>query len=533
MTAASKGFGPWLAIIVLVGTFGGPGEAQAYYDRVFRDGFDPAYYVAANSGSDSSNGSRQNPWKTINRAVKNANGAPAGATVYVAPGTYQEAVVFARNDLSLIGYQNTPGDQPPILADVPVDTSQIVANSIDAFPPFDPTQMPLVLGADRAVSMCVDLTDVTGITIKNLNIRNCKYGFYAGKSSRTLPENHYLFNANALEMGPTNGDYGGFAICFGMLNSVFANSNFVDSSLIINSSSEGLAIKGYENLARNVKVYSTSQSAGPSTDYYVIIYGDRNRVEHSLGWRLPGVGHIGHGFTIKDNAPDPSSGGSPTPPTVESHDNVFANNVAYNMGGGFVARHKGVTDNLFIDNVAYGTWGEANACTSGNNRYWGSTGITIRDGASNNTFVNMRAYNVCEAIEIEDTIEDGWYNADIPDGNKIIGFQAEGSKTGISYTYCPYSNSNSACPSGQSAGQNEIEDSVFLSTTTIFNAEINASAMTYKNTCFQGLGSSGAFRSGSNASTITPSQFTNARFVDINNYPTTGGWPAQASSCDN
>lgn len=524
---------PW-SLLALIWLCAAPDPAAAYYDPIFRDGFEAAYYVSATTGSDSNTGGRQDPWKTINRAVKNANGAPSGATVYVAPGTYAEEVDFARDNISLIGYTSTLGDQPRILADVPVDTSQIEEGETSAFPAFDPGEMPLVLGSDRASTECVDLTDASGVTIKNLNIRNCKYGVILGKYSRTLAENHRLFNVNVMEVGPTNGGYGGFAINAGMINSRFANGDLIENALIINSAAEGLSILGYETRARNVHVYSTDGPAGPSTDYYVIVYGSRNRIEDSYAWRLPGASHIGHGYTIKDNA-EQLNGSS----LIEGRDNLFARNVAVNMSEGFVVRHRGVTNNRFVDNVAYGTYGQARACTNveedGRTKRYGSNGITIRDGASDNTFIGTVTRDVCDVFEIVDTVEDGDSLATPPNGNLVSGLRAENSKVAIRYTSCPWEPSGRQCPVNEEAGENRIEDSVFAETNTIFSVEIVAAEMSYQGNCFEGLGNSGAFWVGGSdwLATITPGQFTNTRFVDINGYPTSGGWPAQVDSCDN
>ena len=60
----------------------------------------PMYYVAT-TGNDSASGSAAAPWRTIQHAM---NTAPAGATVQVAGGTYNELVTITRSGSAVAGY---------------------------------------------------------------------------------------------------------------------------------------------------------------------------------------------------------------------------------------------------------------------------------------------------------------------------------------------------------------------------------------------------------------------------------------------
>ncbi|GLQ86729.1 right-handed parallel beta-helix repeat-containing protein [Dyella flagellata] len=60
----------------------------------------PVYYVAT-SGNDSANGSAAAPWRTIQHAM---NSVPAGATVQVAGGTYNELVTITQSGSASAGY---------------------------------------------------------------------------------------------------------------------------------------------------------------------------------------------------------------------------------------------------------------------------------------------------------------------------------------------------------------------------------------------------------------------------------------------
>lgn len=60
----------------------------------------PVYYVAT-TGSDGADGSAATPWRTIQHAM---NTVPAGATVQVAGGTYNELVTISRSGSATAGY---------------------------------------------------------------------------------------------------------------------------------------------------------------------------------------------------------------------------------------------------------------------------------------------------------------------------------------------------------------------------------------------------------------------------------------------
>jgi hypothetical protein len=69
----------------------------------------PTYYVAT-TGSDSADGSSATPWKTIQHAV---SAVPAGGTVLVHGGVYNEAVTITRSGNATAGYitiESAPGE---------------------------------------------------------------------------------------------------------------------------------------------------------------------------------------------------------------------------------------------------------------------------------------------------------------------------------------------------------------------------------------------------------------------------------------
>jgi hypothetical protein len=473
---------------------------------LLQDGFEgsQAFYVAT-TGSDSNPGTQNQPWKTINRAVNAANGAPGGATVYVKAGNYgAENVVFSRDGIRLIGYKQSPGDQPPILANASINPG----NGTPSFPAFSAADMPLLDGGNRALGVGIKLTGRQGITIRNFNIRNYGTGLIAGKAGdRGFIEAHQLDNVNVSTIGNTNLSYDGNALQFGSISTVFSNGNVVRNSLIINAAAEGLKFVGDGNLADNVRVYGNEASGAASTDYYITVMGSYNEVRNSYIWRKPGSAHSGHGYTVKDNR-DQEAGG----PAIDATHNLFENNTAVYMGEGYVVRHRGAKDNIFRNNTAYGPFdGQAESCNGGN-------GITIRDGASDNQFLDMQMINTCDFVSFSDSTEDE--GAPKPpymgSNNRIIRATVTQSYWGI-----VFENGGDA----EDVGNNTIEDSNLNLIRFMFYASQPSALMQYTNTSFGGTVGTGnangffleaARGGGSNISYVKRSQFPGSSFHHIN-----------------
>lgn len=494
------------AFLFMLASLAGPRQAAAVYDPVFRDGFEktPAYYVSAVVGSDDNPGTRAQPWRTINRAVKDPAGAPAGSIVHVEAGNYDEYVVFRRDDITLSGYRDSPGDQPPVLVDAPINPD----NGDPVFPAFSPGDMPLLDGGDRASGIGFDLRGRRRIGLRNFNIRNYACGVLAGNGNRAFVESHRLDNVNVSTVGDVTAGYSGLGIAFGSMSTSFSNGNLVRNALVINAAAEGFKFNGDDNEADNVRVYGTEgDTVEASTDYYVIVTGRRNRVSGSYIWRKPGSAHSGHGYTLKDNA-DQQAGG----PLIEVTENLFEDDVAVNMGEGFAVRHRGVHDNRFVNGIAHGRYdGFNDSCDSGN-------GIVLRDGARANEFVGMRMIDTCQAIVVSDSSEDEGTPAPAysASANRIVGAVVENAYIGIHF--------NEGAPVRE-AGDNVITDSTFHLTRFMFHAMRPAQAMRYVDTVFggtQGTGNaSGVFRGGTHAADVVRMQFDGCSFTNVSLPP---GW---------
>lgn len=459
----------------------------------------PTFYVST-TGSNSNPGTHALPWRTITYAVGSSSPAPASSTIYIQAGDYgNENVVVRKDGLKLIGYHAKPGDQAAILV-----------KSMLPIADFEPTHQPLLRGANRSSGIAINLQGRAGVTVSNINITNYSYGISAGSTNQNFKEGHTISNVNVSQLGNPTVGYSGLGISLGSMGTRFSNGCTVRNCMIVNAAAEGLSINGDQNTADNVKVFNLETEGAASTDYYVLICGNYNLVLNSMISRAAGSSHNGHGFSIKSNAEQIIDEGQPYP-VINPQFNVIRNCVAYNLGESFVVRHRGVRNNTFIDNRAFGAGSDSNC--EGN-------GIVIRDGASDNKFINTTVQNACSGIRFNDTTEDGDTGANPPghpgSGNLIDGIS-------VRNTYYGFNFHSISVPSD--AGANTVRNSTFDRVRYVFGAARSATAMTYQNITFNGtLGilppSVGGFRTGPFSGTIVPSQFSNCSFTNI-----AGGMP--------
>lgn len=475
-------------------------------DQIFLNGFEEgatpiegAYYVSASRGNNSNPGTLSSPWKTIGKAVASSSPVEPNGVVYVEAGTYNEQVTVGKNNISLIGYKATPGDQPPILANRSIEPTSL-GNGY----PYDPADMPLLDGGNRGSGTGIDLRGRKNVTIRNFSIRNYKNGIDAGSSSSSFVEAHNLDNISVSNVG-SFGSYGGMAISLGQIwPRVYSNGNTLRNLLLINAASEGLKIFGDGNDVDNVRVYSYELSNN-STDYYLVVLGNNNHINHGYIWRRPFSGHRGHGFTIKDTADQPRGAAR-----LPSENNLFENLEAHNMSGSFVARHRGVRNNTFRNGIAHGQHGNDETChgTTSTGYSEPNEGVTVRDGASYNRFENIDVYDVCNAVRFVDTDEDNELT-DLPRepaGNVIDGLTAARSATALAYDYDPVSG-----PTAIGAG-NEIRNATFSVADYFINADRPNSAMHYYDCAFADIPDPGW---GGFMDNVRSSQFTDCTFTNV------------------
>lgn len=456
---------------------------------LFNQGVIAEIHYVSTTGNDTNAGTLALPWKTVTFASSNTN---PGDTVYVKAGLYNEEVVISKDGSSdhpvvFIGYQNTPGDKPPVLA-----------NNADPYADFLATDMPLFDGGNRASGTGFDCQQRKYLVIKNFQIQNYEYGLLLGWSTQDAG-NSYLYNVNIRNIGDVSSDYSGYALLLGLVGSYTSNYNIVDSCLVLNSAAEGISIYGNHNKINGCKVYCNQNSGSAATDYYLIITGSYNEVTSCYIERASGLSHYGHGFSCVDNAEQSIDNGNG--PAIAAEYNVFKYCVAKNLGESFCVRHRTARYNLFYHCKAIGTHTGATGSSGGD-----ANCIVIRDGANNNTFDGCIAESCNSGVAFNDTVEDGDTGSNPPghpgDNNLIINCLILNSYIGVDYN-------DYSIPSD--AGNNLIGNCTFFKTRYMFNAARSCKNMKYINDIFYGTlpaTPGGDFKIGAYADDITPNGAT-------------------------
>ncbi len=318
------------------------------------------YYVST-TGDDSNSGlSESQAWRTIAFAASSASPVSPGDIVYIKAGNYgNEKVVFETdgtkgNPIIFEGYQTVPGDNP--------DLKWEYGDSLNA------SVMPLLDGGDRSIGIGIKAHNRKYIIIKNIQIRNYRFGLYAWNA-----HNIKISNIIAMNFGDINAEYDGYGIVLGSL----ASNNTIENCSVLNAAAEGISIYGDNNYLKNCRVYGDDKSTGDksATDYYIHIGGNNNIVESCYVERIGNLVHGGHGIDIKGNC----------------ENNLILNCVSKGMREeGFELRHRGVRYNTLENCITI------------------NGGYAIRDGASYNTIKNCKSINASyAAVLFYDTDEDG------------------------------------------------------------------------------------------------------------------------------
>ncbi len=320
------------------------------------------YYVKSD-GSNSNNGlTEATAWKTIKYA---AGKVTNGDIVYVKAGIYNDKNLklpsgITDSKITFEGYQNTPGD-----------ISNIDWWDYETNRNLDPTKMPLLNGGDRATGTGINFTN--HIVVKNFQVTMYSDGVISWSAEDCIIENIIVS-----EIGDINDSYDGTGI------GIYYGEGFntIKNCVVYNAAAEAVMVyKDDHNLLENVKVYCDDNQTlyYSNTDYYFEIESNDNIIRNCYIERVGNLDHVGHGFTMKGDG-------------YEWSGNLFENCVAKNLeGGGFVARHSGVTNNVYKNCTAYK-----------------ATGFLIRDGANHNKYYNCKAIDCTSAVSIMYTGEDPW-----------------------------------------------------------------------------------------------------------------------------
>lgn len=320
------------------------------------------YYVSTTGNNANSGTSEAQPWRTITYAASNTSPVTAGDLVYIKAGNYGgenmhiEKTGTKAFPILFEGYQNTPDDNP--------DLNHSFGDALDA------SVMPLLDGGDRATANgAFEIITKNYITIKNLQITNCKFGIYGYGSS-----NITLDNIVITEQGDINDSYDGTGISLNKDNgNSGGNYNVVRNCFVENTAAEGYSFDGNNNVIENCKVYCSENTANAAMDYYIVFQGNNNLISNCHAERIGDLDHDGHGIQFKGDC----------------EYNKVINCTAVNTGG-IGARHRGAKNNIFKNCKSYDLYG-----------------YVIRDGASDNIFKNCEAINCFSSVLFYDTDEDG------------------------------------------------------------------------------------------------------------------------------
>lgn len=464
------------------------------------------YYVTT-SGSNSNNGLAETtgggngPWATLTYAASSTPNLQPGDVVYVKAGSYgNENVVFANsgssgNPISYIGYTSTPGDAPPVLV-----------TSATGSTTFTTSDMPTYTGSSRSSGIAFDARVRNYLSFKNFQIRTYEYAFLGGGTKVQNAGNLTLENVNAMTLGNTSSSYSGKGLQVGDMGTKFSNKNSLTNCLVINAAAEAFDINGNSNTLTGCKAFCSENTGNAATDYYMLICGTKNIVTSCYVERQAGISHGGHGIGAKTNAEQVIDQGLALD-TVPSDSNQFINCSAKNMGESFFVRHRGAKYNLFYHCSAVGTHTGTSAASGEGG------GITIRDGASYNTFDGCTATDCSEGITFEDTSEDGDTGGS-PTGhpgnyNKILNAIITNCYIGVCY---------SSYSIQSDAGSNTIANCTFYKSRYLHYAGRHCANMTYIGNIYYGTSNNpygGYWKGNTYSSDVVAAQFTESDIIYI------------------
>lgn len=316
------------------------------------------YYVAV-GGNNVLSTSQQAPGDLVYTALN----APKNATIYVKAGNYGSVnVVVGSDSISLIGYNNTPGDISS--NNIPTTTSQFYSNNYNNFPTLD--------GNDKTSGgYAIYSSGKDGVLIKNFYIKN-----YAGATS-TAGDGNIYENLIADGFGNPQSFYHGWGY------SHYGNYNEVKNCFLLNAGAQGITVKGNYNLVEDSYVFADDTTAYAPTDYYILVTANSstseakyNKVRNCKVERIGNLKHSGHGlclttFYIHQSCSTNGYCYNPIYKDDMVQYNTIENCTSINIGEPVLLRGAGVQNNK-INRVVSENYG----------------GLTITSGAKFNTFTN-------------------------------------------------------------------------------------------------------------------------------------------------
>jgi len=324
------------------------------------------HYFITTDGDDMHNGLSENEaWGSLSYALSLYSPVKAGDTIFVKAGHYLRQHIVV---------EKSGSPNRPIVVQGYVDTPDVVPSfDFDYGIELDPSALPLFDGLDRTTGTAIDIDGSKNLVFKYLQITQYEYGIVDHSYSDDL--NVELHHIIVTDMGDTAASYSGKAI------ELFASHNVISHCTVVNASAQGIYVEGDFNIIEDCRVYcDDSTSAEAATDYYIVVYdGSHNVVRRCHVERVGDLPHYGHGIGMKGHC---------------QYNQIIACTAKNFRGEAFYVRHRGASHNVFMNCEAIGTIEE-------------TAGIEVRDGASDNRFVNCVVKGCTRAISFVDSDEDG------------------------------------------------------------------------------------------------------------------------------
>ncbi len=462
--------------------------------------FSKNYYVSPSGSSGNTGTSTASPW-TMAYAASSSVAITAGDNVFVKSGSYSSAgIIFYKSGtlmrpINWIGYTTTPGDQP-----------SLAIEKADPYTLFTNTVTPTFTGSNRNTGIGFDLSHVKNVSIKNIQLTLYSKGIYGGSADSITSGYLTLDNIFCLTIGSTSSSYDGYGIVMGSSGTVFGNHCIISRCLVVNSAAEGISVYGDANKIYLSKVYcNDATNNNAATDYYVAINGNDNWIDTCYIYRLPGLWHNGHGYTIASNNNQVAIGVV----LVTAYRNRITRCVSVNMQGeGVALRHSDCKYNDVSKCYFYGT--HTGVVSSGSGE---GNAITIRDGATENTIKTCRSYSCSAGIAFLKSGEDS-----SSESNGSCGIRNIITECVFFNSYIGIYASNNLGVSGD-AGDNIIAHNTFVNTRYHISCSRPVQNLKIIGNIFYGDTPDGAWHLGTYASTDAIENYTENCFFDITGTP--------------
>ncbi|RNC65459.1 right-handed parallel beta-helix repeat-containing protein, partial [Proteiniphilum sp. X52] len=321
------------------------------------------YYVST-SGDDTNTGiTKQDAWKTISYAAKEAN---PGDTILIEGGNYDnENVVIANagseaSPIVFMGYNGTP-----------------------------------VLDGKDWLSVGIHISKKDYIVLKNIKVKNYRTGILIESTKNNTLDGVIVDSCCNTDYANKGWDGYGIQLKYAE-NALIKNCSTTD-----NGGNNIHLFKSNNCTLEDCKSYSKqSEDNQFATDYYIVLeWSSNNTIRNCHTENTTGWGKGDHGIIIKDN-PSTTGTHSTNNRFVNCTSKNFEECISFSHGA-----HHNVADSCYADNT--GKSGGFNTC------------LMVRDGAEYNTFSNCKAVGKTQVVTVYDGSREGGVNQ-MQTGNKFV-----------------------------------------------------------------------------------------------------------------